>query len=212
MTLFRNMKFFDIHTHNYDADDNCSILNRASYITGRSISIGIHPWNIDKEWRMRLAEIEENADKENVWAIGECGIDKTNSPADIETQKIIFHQQAAIAEKASKPTIIHCVKGIDEIIAIHKNIKPKQAWIIHGFRGNRIQAEQLVKQGFYISLGERFNEETVRAIPEERLFIESDESTRNIADIYKNIAIARNISIDKLTELIDENRKKIMQF
>ena len=206
------MRFFDIHTHNSDADNNSSILNSASYITDRNISIGLHPWDIDKEWRRKLDEIAEYADKGNVWAIGECGIDKINSQADIESQKEIFQQQALIAEKASKPAIIHCVKGFDEIIAIHKSIKPKQAWIIHGFRGNRQQTEQLTRQGFYLSLGERFNEESVKAIPNDRLFIESDESILDIAGIYKNIATAKNIPIEKLVELIDENRNRIMQF
>lgn len=206
------MKFFDIHTHHRDADSNSSILNSVSYITERNISIGLHPWHIDKEWRRKLDEIAEHANKENVWAIGECGIDRINSLADIERQKEIFQQQVLIAEKVSKPIIIHCVKGFDEVIAIHKSIKPKQAWIIHGFRGNSLQAEQLIRQGFYLSLGERFNEESAKAIPNNKLFIESDESTLDITEIYKKVAIAKSISIEDLVELIDENRNRIIQF
>lgn len=206
------MDFFDIHTHSSDAAPASSVLNTASYIADRNISIGLHPWDINDAWECKLRDIRNAAREDNVIAIGECGIDKLKSPADITMQTEVFRQQALLAEEVAKPLIIHCVKSFDEIIAIYKQIIPKQPWIIHGFRGNKQQAEQLIKSGFYLSLGERFNEECAKVIPCDRLFIESDESTKSIAEIYQSIAAARGITLVELNVLINKNRSRIIQF
>ena len=203
------MNLFDIHTHRYGSGIETTILNSTSYISGRYISVGLHPWDIDGEWKGRLHEIAKAADAENVAAIGECGFDKIKSPADIATQTDIFILQAELAEKVAKPLLIHCVKGFDELIAACRSIKPKQPWIIHGFRGNSHQAAQLIKCGFYLSLGERFNADTARSIPDERLFIESDESEKEIAVIYREIATARGCSIEELDDIVTSNIGKV---
>ena len=192
-----SMQFTDIHTHNLDADSRHAILNATDHIAGRNISLGIHPWNITDHWRQQFKAIAEAAPLHNVVAIGECGLDRLKSPACIELQKEIFRAHALLAEEREKPLIIHCVKAHDELIAMHKEILPKQAWIIHGFRGKPAQAGQLVKAGLYISLGEHFNPETAKAIPIDRLFIESDESPQPIARIYAGIAAAKGVTIEK---------------
>ena len=206
------MNFFDIHTHKNSSGEDSSILNSTSYIAGRYISVGLHPWDINGDWKEILYGIEKTAHAGNVVAIGECGFDKIKSSADTATQTEIFMHQARLAEKTAKPLIIHCVKGFDELIAAYKSVKPKQAWIIHGFRGNSQQACQLIRCGFYLSLGEYFNTEAARAIPDERLFIESDESVKDIADIYREIAEARGIPVNELKKIINENRKRTIRF
>jgi TatD DNase family protein len=208
MTLFhkkQSMKFVDIHTHNNNSDKSSSILNSNEYIAERAISIGIHPWNIDTTWKKLFATIKEQAHKENVRAIGECGIDKLKSPENIELQKEILKAHALLAEETRKTLIIHCVKGFDEIIAIHKAITPQQAWIIHGFRGKPQQAEQLVKAGLYISFGEHFNTESIKVTPMERLFIESDDSNTDIEDIYRRAATAKGCTVAELVAAVIHN-------
>ena len=202
------MDFFDIHTHNKECDSQSSILNSNEYITGRRISMGIHPWNISSDWEKQFAIIRANACKKNVCVIGECGTDKLKSPANEELQQEVFRAHATLAEEAGKPLIIHCVKGFDTIIALHKEISPKQAWIIHGFRGKPQQAEQLIKNGFYISFGDKFNIDSVKATPLERLFIESDESKKSIDKIYDEIAKVKGCSIAELCTAIMHNAVK----
>ena len=202
------MELLDIHTHNKECDSQSSILNSNGYITGRRISMGIHPWNISSNWEKQFAIIRANACKENVCAIGECGTDKLKSPANEKLQQEVFRAHATLAEEAGKPLIIHCVKGFDTIIALHKEISPKQAWIIHGFRGKPQQAEQLIKNGFYISFGDKFNIDSVKATPLERLFIESDESKKSIDKIYDEIAKVKGCSIAELCTAIMHNAVK----
>ena len=202
------MEFIDIHTHNKESNNLSSILNSNEYIAGRRISIGIHPWDISGDWKELFATIRMNAYKENVCAIGECGIDKLKPPAGEELQQEVFKAHALLAEEAKKPLIIHCVKGFDTIISLRKEISPKQAWIIHGFRGKPQQAEQLIKNGFYISYGEKFNSESLKNTPKERLFIESDESEKSIEEIYNGIAEIKGCSTAELSVTIMHNAVK----
>lgn len=202
------MILFDIHTHNTDSNPQSSIYCCKEYIDGRIISIGIHPWDINNCWKEQFSTIKEEANKKNVCAIGECGIDKLQSPATTELQKEVFKAHALLAEEVKKPLIIHCVKAFDEIIALHKEVKPQQVWIIHGFRGKPQQAEQLIKNGFHISFGEKFNSDSLKSTPIKRLFVESDESNIGIDEIYCRIAKARGCSIEELASSVMDNAKK----
>ena len=211
MTLYhkeREMELLDIHTHNDSADKNTAILNCAAYIADRNISLGIHPWHITDEWEQTLRTIRENATRENVKAIGECGIDKTNATADIEIQNFLFRAHATLAEEVEKPLIIHCVKSVDEIIGIYKEIKPRQAWIIHGFRGKPQQALQLTKAGIYISFGEKHNPDSIKATPLDRMFVESDESSLPISEIYSRIAYIKECPVEDLAISVLRNAEK----
>ena len=113
-----------------------------------------------------------------------------------------------LAEEVQKPLILHCVKAYDRLIALRKEMKPQQAWILHGFRGKPQQAEQLIKAGFHISLGEKFNPDSARIIPADRLFIESDESSAAIAYIYAAAACAKGADIEALAVQTVQNAAK----
>lgn len=201
------MTFIDLHTHNNAPAAN-TIFNSNCYIDGRSISIGIHPWHINNDWQNIFANIATHAKADNVVAIGECGFDMLKSPATAELQEEIFRAHAQLAETLCKPLIIHCVKAFDRLMSLHKDIKPQQAWVIHGFRGKPQQAKQLTKAGLYISLGEKFNHESAKAIPTERLFIETDESACPIAEIYKAVAQAKGITAEALAQQTMQNAKR----
>lgn len=206
------MSFIDIHTHNCAATEHTIYNCGTSYTADRSISVGIHPWHINDNWKSEFTAIAEYAKADNVVAIGECGLDTLKSPATIELQEEILKAHILLAEELQKPLIIHCVKAYDRLIALHKELKPQQAWILHGFRGKPQQAEQLIKAGFYISLGEKFNPESAKVIPMEKLFIESDESNAAIADIYSAIAVAKDTTCRELAQQIMANARIFKQF
>lgn len=201
------MTFLDIHTHN-NAAGNTIFSSGTLYLAERRISVGIHPWYINADWKNDLAAIAGFANESNVAAIGECGIDTLKSPAPVELQEDIFKAHIMLAEEVQKPLIIHCVKAYDRLIALRKVMKPQQAWILHGFRGKPQQAEQLIKAGLHISLGEKFNPDSARIIPADRLFIESDESSAAIADIYAAVACAKGAYIEALAVQTVQNAAK----
>ena len=206
------MKFIDIHTHNKSEETAYAIFNSNGEPTTGCASVGIHPWDVDNNWKERFRTIKELAKVPDITAIGECGIDRAHSGAGLELQTEVFRAHITLSEELKKPLIIHCVKAFDNIIALHKECKPQQAWIIHGFRGKPQQAEQLTRAGLYLSLGEHFNAESAKVIPADKLFIESDESSLPINEIYNSVAQARNMSLEELILQIETNARIFRQF
>lgn len=177
-------------------------------------SIGIHPWDLTAEnserlWDVLQRELERRkAENRPCVAIGEAGLDKL-AAAPMELQVEIFERQVALSEDCRLPLIIHCVKAVDELLAVKKRLAPLQAWIWHGFRGKAQQASQLLRHGFYLSLGEHYSQEAMRAIPASRLFLETDESALDISDIIRRAAEVRGVDAECLQETLRENVQKV---
>lgn len=199
-----SIMYIDIHTHRTTFDEAVtSIVNNSA--TASLASAGIHPWDITQQWEQEFERIRIATGRSEVVAIGECGIDKIKSPANSELQKKVLEAHIGLSEEIEKPLILHCVRGADEIIALHKKFRPRQAWIIHGFRGKPHLAKQLLREGFFLSFGEKFNSDSLIATPLDRLFAESDTSDKGIKEIYASIARIKNISPEELAKTIRKN-------
>ena len=185
----------DIHTHNAQTE--------AQTID----TVGIHPWHAENA---DLATIEAAAME--VDAIGEIGLDFV-CDVEHEVQMAVFRAQLAIAEREEKAVVLHCVKAFEEVMKTVSEYSLK-AVIFHGFIGSVEQAQRAVKQGFYLSFGERtFRSpktiEALRSTPLSSLFVESDESTTPIEEIYEKIAELRGIPTTELITAIEENFNRI---
>jgi len=202
------MIYYNIHTH-----QSIQTLNEVTIIsldlredpllkTGLYYSAGIHPWYANKD---RLNSLYSIAHQSSVVAIGEAGLDKlTEIP--FELQKDIFAIQVQLAEELQKPLIIHCVKAWQELMAIHKKTNPSIPWIIHGFRGKKELARQLLAAGFYLSYGPYYQAEAVwETWNQHRLYAETDDKEINIQTVYTSISSTLNISPTTLLEEIKEN-------
>ena len=185
----------DIHTHN-------------AHTQAQTIdTVGIHPWHaLDND----LSAIEPAV--ADVDAIGEIGLDYA---CDVprEVQITLFRAQLALAERYEKAVVLHCVRAFEEVMKVLAEYRLK-AVIFHGFIGSVEQAQRAVKQGYYLSFGERTfrspkSIEALRSTPLSHLFIESDESATPIEKIYGEIAILRGVSIDELTRAVEENFVRI---
>ena len=110
---------------------------------------GLHPWHVTEDFGRELTLLFDpfhchaNNAPLLIQAIGECGLDRLcQTPYDLQLRA--FRAQIAESEKHRLPMIVHCVKAIDDIIALHADAT--QAWIIHGFRGKPQQLSQLISQ------------------------------------------------------------------
>jgi len=211
------MKFINIHTHNtVNSNATLAIVNQYpnSENYNSYFSIGIHPWYINKEkTTSELILIEEKLLHKNCLAIGECGLDKLIE-IDFNYQIEVFKQQIEISEKYKKPLILHCVKSFQEIIQLKKEMKPIQPWIIHGFNKNTQVASSLIKNGFFLSFGKSLLksiklQEALASISLEKIFLETDDSTIVIEEIYKKTATIKGIELEKLKEIIYKNFNSI---
>lgn len=171
-------------------------------------SIGIHPWNTASFDNAQWLKIKQLAELPQVLMIGETGIDKLRG-ASIDIQQQVFTQHIELSESLKKPLILHCVRAYQEIVQLHRSMKPQQPWILHGFRGNAKIAAQLNREGIYLSFGEHYNIDALRTVNLNMLFIESDDSATPISTIYSNIANDLNITIQQLNKLMARNLQAI---
>lgn len=164
----------DIHTHRLtDPEHQILSVEPGEEIpaNARYISVGRHPWHADREtsdeeWARILAD-------PRVVAIGETGLDKLRGP-DLETQERELRKHVALSESEGLPLILHCVKAFDRLIALKRELKPHQPWVIHGFRGGEEQARQLMEHGMLLSFGARYNEMALDAAEGMEHFRETD--------------------------------------
>ena len=207
----------DIHSHNvsdmheYKINSFCmKDKDSIDFISAKQISIGIHPWYVTKDDIKEQTEwIKQTAiNDKRVIAIGECGTDKLCN-TDMNLQNEAFCNCITLSEELELPLIIHSVKTSDEIIRLRKSIKPKQAWIIHGFRGKPEQTFQYISNGFYLSFGKLYNTESIKITPLDKLLFETDEYTGSITEIIANAAEALDIPTDKILNIISENAKRL---
>ncbi|MDR2148205.1 MAG: TatD family hydrolase [Tannerella sp.] len=210
------MIFYDIHSHqlfdNKDivtiksidlgvVEDIVPIKDEIIHQKDALFSVGIHPWNPDRD---KILELRELLRLENVVAIGEAGLDKLKP--DLTIQRQLFEIQAQIAEETGKPLIIHCVKAWSELLETKKRLKPSTIWIVHGFRGGEKLAEQLIDAGMYLSFGAFFNPESLKkAWQAKRLFVETDDKPIDIQDVYAKISKTLSISPAELSGELAKN-------
>lgn len=207
------MDFFNIHTHSLVHPESEILAQSPDLFPSDKLpvytSIGIHPWflteeNAESQWKA----LQKQVSHPSVLAIGEGGLDKLKGP-NMELQVKILKQQVALSEEKSLPLIIHCVKAFNELIQLKKELRPHQPWIIHGFRGKEALAIDCIRHGFYLSYGEHFQENALKATPQEKLFIETDESEVPVQEIYQSIALVHGIGLQELMESVKKNVKEV---
>lgn len=209
------MMYFDIHTHHKPSCPDSTVY---SYAMGDNLSregikhcsVGIHPWYLTSEnAEEQLKWLLQEVCRKDVVAIGECGLDKLRGPS-MSLQQTVFRECVLLSEEKFLPLIVHTVKCTEELIRIKKELKPHMPWIIHGFRGRREVALEYIKHGFYLSFGEKFQEDALRCVPFDRLFIETDDSLLAITAIYQKVAKSYGISMELLMEHIASNFEKVL--
>lgn len=197
----------DIHTHSLNSEKGSALISiglESGLMTNDNYySVGLHPWSISNYEDESIEMLFKLISYSNVLAIGECGLDMARGPS-MNIQEAVFVKQLKLSEYFEKPVIIHQVRSIDRIIKLKKEMTPKQRWLIHGFRGGPVQASQLLALNIDISFGKNFNIETVKHIPLNRLFVESDEYF-DVCAIYRDISTALSVDVEELYNIVAFN-------
>ena len=216
------MQYIDIHTHrkqevdfiqiiNLDLEQPCPVQGYYSY--------GIHPWaldNADLQIEEAISLLEEMLQSPNVLALGEAGLDKMHKES-FEQQIAVFERQIDLSEALQKPMILHDVKSHNEILALRKKHMAKQPWILHGFNGTEQDIRQLIGQGLYLSVGEsllhseRKITKSLKSIPLDQLFLETDMAEIGIETIYKAAANLLEMDLSALQTRIFANFARLFE-
>lgn len=208
------MEIIDIHTHHPVPQPrgvvDVSFISHPdiTLLDGQLYSAGVHPWDTREE----ISEASWNTlegllCKPEFVAVGEAGVDLSGRGGMMFRQLQVFRRQIELSEELRKPLLVHCVKAEDVICGLIRDLRPTQPWIIHGFRKKPAAAEQLLRAGCYISMGEHFNPDTLAAIPRERLLAETDDSEKSIEEIIEAMS---TVSGTDLLPVIRANTARVL--
>ena len=174
-------------------------------------SVGLHPKDLDENTERYLDRVRDVSKNPLCWAVGECGLDSLVS-IPISEQERVFEAQILWANEVYKPVIVHCVRRFSELLRFSKIAKTPI--IVHGFNKKKNIADELLKKGFYLSLGKLllYNgnlQQLAKDLPLNRVFLETDVWEGEVSQIYDKLARLRNISIEVLQEQIKKNIKEV---
>lgn len=212
------MELVNIHSHFPKSSPNEWVLQNIAIqeldCMNIPISSGWHPWDLLK---ISEAEVKQKMEtffpNSNVWAIGECGLDKF-VPVDISKQIDILKWHIEWSEALQKPLILHLVGFYEELIFLKKKFQPKQPWLVHGFQKKEALAMQLTNAGCVLSFGKPLlQKETVKNVllqhKNQLFFFETDMQTEvSILQLYQEGAKILGVSLEKLVENMQENKKQ----
>ena len=172
------MNILDIHTHVLPQVPGTALVcigcgPLPEKEEGHWFSAGLHPWDVTEDFDTQLNMVEPLLANPRVPAVGECGFDTLKGPSH-DLQEQVFIRQIELSERYAKPMILHVVRDFDSVIRLRRTLKPEQPWLIHGFRGGPEQMSQLYSHGILVSFGLKYNPESLRQVPSDRLFLETD--------------------------------------
>src|SRR5512138_3394271 len=217
------MPFLDIHTHTYYNDPEATLVLNVFPHALKNMdhpcykSIGLHPWHVhDNTCDDQIKIVQELSDLKEVIAIGETGLDKT-IVVDYALQNKVFSAHIDIAQKSSKPLILHCVRSYSEMLGYRKKTGYKLPWIFHWFNEDITIASELIKKNCYLSFGHMLFNDHSKAyavftkIPPEHIFLETDDAGYSIQQIYQKAAALRNSEVPQLQKQIMDNFARCFQ-
>lgn len=204
----------DIHTHR-PAPYPIGLVSQSALlpfnpVEGQLYSVGIHPWDVTPEIsETEYKALEDMALRQEVAAIGECGIDLLRG-GPLYKQILIFTRHVELSEQLKKPLIIHCVRAHDHILSLRREMKPVQPWVIHGFRRRASIGRLFTDAGCYLSFGEHFTADAVAACPPCLMLAETDESLADISQIIASLAASLAITPKALTARLAGNTTRLL--
>jgi TatD DNase family protein len=190
------------------------------------ISCGAHPLYIAKHDLARQ-QFRQYAQQDNVVAIGETGLDYYYDVENKAQQQQSFSYHVEVACELNKPLIIHTRDAQQDTLDILRNGGADQCGgVLHCFTESLDMAQQAIEQlGFYISISGIASfanatalREVVKALPLERLLIETDSpwlapvphrgkqnQPAYVADVARCIAAIKGVSVEHVAHQTREN-------
>lgn len=109
------------------------------------IALGLHPTEVEKDWKEELNEILRHAAITPPVAIGETGIDLYWDKKNISKQMDAFGEQIQIALERGLPVIIHSRDAVEETIEVLRGFSKLPHLVFHSFTMGRPEAERFLE-------------------------------------------------------------------
>lgn len=213
--------YYNVHTSPHSASEDVVFIenlykNFDHEIGGRKVSMGLHPWYLDADnLDEQIINLAENAEKSEVLAIGECGLDKLSS-TDWDLQLMAFQLQIKLARNLNKPLIIHCVKAFSEVLTQLKTVNVPV--IFHGVNNKLSIIQPVIDAGYYLSFGKSLLGgnaailNTFKTTPLDQVFFETDDADIDIREIYKSAAVVKEISEKEIVLQLEKNFLNVFHY
>lgn len=200
------------------------------------IMMGLHPTEVETDWRDELAEIIERISPYGPVAVGEIGIDRHYGDENLEWQKEAFIEQLLLAKRLDLPVNIHCRDGLETCLECIEKAKSEAGeltpLVFHSFTGTPDDVRRIREvcdpwfgiNGVVTFKNARELPDAVKEIGIDRLLLETDapflapvpkRGTRNesayIPHINEKIAGILGMSPEETAKKTTDNAKKIFK-
>ena len=142
--------------------------------------VGVHPHDATSLDDEMFGEIDRLSGDPKVVGIGEIGLDYFREFSPREHQRGAFRKQLHLANRLSKPVVIHMRDAHKDVFSILSEETPERL-VFHCFSGGPVEARRALDLGGYISFAGNVTyknaDELRRAaaeVPLERLLVETD--------------------------------------
>jgi len=207
----------DAHFHRSVYDTYLSFGAREMRFFGR------HPWQAaavpdPAAW---AAELTRLLDAEPAAGVGEIGLDRLRTKTVPENQRTLFAAQLAVAAEKRRPVTLHGAKCWGEVVSVCRAAAGRvPAFLFHGFSRSGGLLPEIVALNGFVSVGPALlndhavnYRDLVRALPADRLLVESDlaaddpaaDRVGRLAAVFARLAELRGLSADALETLLAAN-------
>ncbi len=152
-------------------------------------SFGYHPWYVGErtsDWTSDLARFLDAVPS----GVGEIGLDRWKRGLAYSSQEAVFADQLRVAAERNRPASIHCLQAWGRLESLlESNPRPACGFLLHSYGGPLERVASLARLGAYFSFpgyfarpGKERQRQAFRAVPPERLLIETDAPDQCLPD------------------------------
>jgi TatD DNase family protein len=195
-------------------------------------TVGMHPHDAKDVGEDEIEKLKRLTAKPKVVAVGETGLDfyYNHSPHDV--QRKIFTRFIHMARETGLPLVVHERDAFKDAGELLRNEGGGEVrGVIHCFTGNHEAARQYLDLGFYLSFTGIITfknagplREVVRAIPLEKMFVETDSpyltpvphrGKRNepayVRLVAETIAKVKGLDLEEVARVTTQNVRQLFR-
>ena len=191
---------------------------------------GIHPHDAGDANDAIRTSIEELCRRAECVAVGETGLDyfKEYSPREAQLENFAWHME--LATELKKPVIVHCRDAHEDTSGLLANY-PEVRGVMHCYTMGVEELPTYLELDYFISFSgvvtypkNEANREAARAVPEDRLLVETDcpflapqghRGKRNepalVRVTLEFLSELRGVSLEHLARVTSENATRLFQ-
>jgi TatD DNase family protein len=208
----------------------------ASATPGIHFGLGVHPQllpALDPEGDgARLDALEEALGRGGAVCVGECGLDgpSVEAGAPMERQVAVLRGHLRLARRLLLPVSLHCLRAHDPLLALLAEEPLPAGGVLHSFSGSADQVRAYARFGLHYAFAgpvtyERARRplEAARAVPRERLLLETDAPDQtprpargrnepaHLALVAAALAAAVGLAVEELDALTTANARALFR-